>query len=96
MATSPPATTTQHLNGKTLYAREENWTRLQRLATEVGWRCFCVSGTVYFTADQDLLAPQPRMTVSRSSDGVDSISGSFNQNRKPKRSAFVISPPTRR
>jgi len=59
MATSPPATTTQHLNGKTLYAREDNWTCLQRLATEVGWRC--VSGTVYFTADQDLLASQPRM-----------------------------------
>jgi hypothetical protein len=48
---------------KYVVVREDNWECLQRLAAEVGWRCFCVSGTVYIVTDQHLLNSQVRQKI---------------------------------
>lgn len=64
---------TKTVNRKKVKVRESDWACLQRLAQEVGWRCFCVSGTVYFCSDGHLFQSAPRMTISEQTDGVDSI-----------------------
>lgn len=80
----------QMVNGKVVYVREDNWACLQRLAHEVNWRCFCVSGTVYFATDQDLIRSAPIHTLTESLDWVDQITGQLAENLKPRRSAFVV------
>jgi hypothetical protein len=60
------------------FKRESNWDALQRLADEVRWRCFCVSGTVWFITEKDLFAAKPWMTVSPDTPGVDSIDGNYD------------------
>lgn len=59
--------------------REDNWTCLQRLAAEIGFRCFCVSGTVYFVSDEKLFRSNVLMTLSEDDDGIDSIDPDFTQ-----------------
>lgn len=76
--------------GKKTFTREDNWSCLQRLASEVQWRCFCVSGVVYFMPDLDLLASQPQMTLSEASDGIDSIDGSFDEGRISRRKGHKV------
>lgn len=44
-------------------ADENSWTALQRLATEVGWRCFVVGNSVYFMSELDLYARRVRYQV---------------------------------
>lgn len=84
--------TAQKVNGKMVYTREDNWACLQRIFAEVGWRCFCVSGTIYAVTDADLLASKSRMSITRETEGIDKITGSFDERRKPRRSAFVVRP----
>lgn len=52
---------------------EDSWTCLQRLATEVGWRCFVVDGRVYFVSETTLMKAGPRATLSEQTLGVDVI-----------------------
>jgi hypothetical protein len=77
-------------NGQTVYTREDNWTMLQRLASEVNWRCFPVSGAIYFVTDTDLLASQPRMTITEKTPGVDQIDGSFDEGRRSVRKGHRV------
>lgn len=69
-------------SGKPSYVREDDWACLQRLAQEVQWRCFPVSGTVYFVNDPWLFQSQPMMTLSDQADGVDSIDGDYDVGKK--------------
>lgn len=59
--------------GKKGWEEEDSWTCLQRLADEVNWRCFEVSGSVYFTTETHLFKSAPRARLSEASDGVDWI-----------------------
>jgi hypothetical protein len=52
---------------------EDSWTCLQRLASEVGWRCYCVGGAVYFVSETTLMKAGPRATLSERTLGVDNI-----------------------
>jgi murein DD-endopeptidase MepM/ murein hydrolase activator NlpD len=72
----------QTINGKQVYVRENNWDCLQRLAREIGFRCFCVSGTVYMISDGRLFRSKVAATISDDTDGVDSISGDYIQGKK--------------
>lgn len=65
--------------GNKVAVREDDWTCLQRLASEIGWRCFCVSGTIYFTSDEHLFLSKVMMTLSEESDGVDAIDFDYTQ-----------------
>jgi hypothetical protein len=53
-------------NGK----NETSWDCLQRLASEVNWRCFVNEGTVYFVSDLDLLKAKPKLILTEDSAGV--------------------------
>lgn len=61
---------------------ESSWDCIQRLAQEVGWRAFMVSGTLYFMSEDDLLKSRPRMQISEDSDGVDSIDFDWDQGKR--------------
>jgi hypothetical protein len=52
---------------------EDSWTCLQRLATEVGWRCYIAGGAVHFVSEPALMKQGPRVTLSEDTLGVDNI-----------------------
>lgn len=52
---------------------EDSWTAMQRLAEEVGWRCFMVAGVCWFISDKALMALGPAMVISEDTAGIDDI-----------------------
>lgn len=68
--------------GQTVLTKETSWACMGRLASEVGWRCFCVSGTIYFISDEDLFAAKPFMTISEDVDGIDNIDYDFDEGKR--------------
>lgn len=61
---------------------ESSWACIQRLAQEVNWLAFFVSGTFYYCSEDYLFKSQPRAILSESSDGVDFINGDYDPNKK--------------
>lgn len=59
--------------GRGKWIKEDSWTCLQRLANEVNWRCFEVSGTIYWTTDKQLFKSAPRATISEDTNGINWI-----------------------
>lgn len=57
---------------------EDSWTAMQRLASEVKWRCFVVDGVVWFIDDGTLMTSQPVATLSEGIAGVDWIDFEFD------------------
>jgi murein DD-endopeptidase MepM/ murein hydrolase activator NlpD len=53
--------------------RETSWEALQRLASEVGWRCFVVAGVVYFISEEQLFMSRSRAEISFDTPGLISI-----------------------
>jgi hypothetical protein len=43
---------------------EDSWTAIQRLAGEIGWRCFVVGNSVYYMSEQALYARRARYEVT--------------------------------
>jgi cell wall-associated NlpC family hydrolase len=68
--------------GNKVVVREDNWACLTRLAQEIGYRCFCVSGTVYFIDDYTLFHQRVAMTLDEATVGVDSIDPNFVQGKE--------------
>jgi cell wall-associated NlpC family hydrolase len=60
------------------WQREDNWTCIQRLASEVGWRAFFISGVFYYLTDDDLLKTQPIATVDEQTPGIMGIGFDFD------------------
>jgi hypothetical protein len=52
---------------------EDSWTCLQRLASEVGWRCYMAGGAVHFVSETTLMKAGPRATLSEKTLGVDNV-----------------------
>lgn len=65
--------TLDSVTGRRQFVRENNWACLQRLGLAVGWRVFCVSGTIYITTDKHLTEMGVAFTVSEQTPGVDGI-----------------------
>ena len=63
----------QFQRGGTDGTKEDSWTCLQRLASEVNWRCFVTQGSVYFVSETTLLKANPLVTISEATLGVDGI-----------------------
>lgn len=63
----------QFQRGGTDGTEENSWACLQRLAQEVGWRCFISDGAVWFIAETTLIKSKPRATLSEDTLGVDVI-----------------------
>jgi cell wall-associated NlpC family hydrolase len=64
------------------WGKESSWDAIQRLANEVQFRAFFVSGTFYYVSDDDLLKSQPVAVLDESSQGVDSIDGTYAEGTK--------------
>ena len=67
---------------------EDTWTCLQRLASEVQWRCFEVGGTIWFGPDSWLMAQPSAGTLSEFTGGTDFIDFDFDTG-KPLATATV-------
>lgn len=63
----------QFQRGGTDGTPEDSWACLQRLAQEVGWRCFIVEGTCYFASETTLAKAKPRATLAEQTGAVDVI-----------------------
>lgn len=53
--------------------KEDSWTCMQRLADQVQWRCFEVSGSIYYMSEPWLFRSAPRAFLTEDTDGVDWI-----------------------
>lgn len=78
----PPNTTArkQKYGGK--WGKENSWACLQRLAQEVAWRSFFVSGTFYFLSEGNLFKSTPVATITEDTDGVIAIDGDYDEGKK--------------
>lgn len=63
------------------WTTESSWECIQRLAKEVNWRAFFVSGTFYYISEDKLFTSQPRAILDEDSDGIDSIDGDYDPNK---------------
>ena len=61
--------------------REDSWTAIQRLASEVQWRAFMDKGTLYFMSENRLMESRARYILSEDSDGVHYIDFDVDQGR---------------
>jgi len=61
---------------------ENSWDCMYRLANEVQWRRFFVSGVFYFISEDDLFKSQPIATIDEDSDGIDAIDGDYDEGKK--------------
>lgn len=68
--------------GQKQWGKESTWDCIQRLADEVNWRAFFVSGTFYYISEPELFKSKPRMTISEVSSGVDWIDFDYDGNKK--------------
>jgi hypothetical protein len=68
--------------GTTDGKKEDSWTAIKRLASEVNWRAFMVDDTLYFIDDDTLLSSAPRMTISEATPGVQNIDYDLDNGKK--------------
>jgi NlpC/P60 family len=68
--------------GNWLLTKENSWNCMKRLAGEVNWRAFCVSGFIYFVSDQYLFRSKPFMTISEDSEGIDWIDYDYDEGKR--------------
>jgi len=61
---------------------ENSWDCITRLAQEVQWRAFMVSGVFYFISEDDLFKSQPIAIIDEESDGIDAIDGDYDEGKK--------------
>jgi hypothetical protein len=63
----------QFQRGGTNGKRENSWHCMQRLASDVQWRCYVVDGRVFYVSETWLLKQKPELVISEDTLGVDGI-----------------------
>ena len=63
----------QFQRGGTNGKRENSWHAMQRLASDVKWRCYVVNGRVYYVSESYLLKQRPELVISEDTLGVEGI-----------------------
>jgi NlpC/P60 family protein len=58
------------------------WEGIKRLAKEVNWRAFWVSGRFFYIDEIELFKQQVRLAINRDTPGVQSVIGPWRANRK--------------
>jgi len=61
---------------------ENSWSCIQRLAQEVGWYAFFVSGTFYYLSEDDMLTQSPLDSITEFQDGITSLDGDYDNQKK--------------
>lgn len=61
---------------------ENSWDCIQRLADEVDWRGFFVSGIFYYLSEDDLFGQVPIAILKEFDAGLDGIGGDYDSNKK--------------
>jgi cell wall-associated NlpC family hydrolase len=74
----PPTSSYQKKHGDPKWGKENTWDCWQRLASEVQWRCFFVSGTFYFISEDDLFKQHPIVTIDHHEEGIQEIDGDYD------------------
>lgn len=52
---------------------EDTWSAITRMASEVGWRCYCDKGVVFFVSEDYIMQKPTSLSLSMGDDGVNSI-----------------------
>lgn len=65
-----------------IYEPQTSWDCMQSLANDVNWRCFVVSGKVYFISEAWLFRSKPFMTINEEVDGIDWINYDYDEGKK--------------
>jgi hypothetical protein len=81
LTTTKIDTSYQFRRGGTSGQPEDSWTCLQRLASEVNWRCFMSAGRLYFISENELMRAKPRLVLREYEDGVDAIDFDVDQGK---------------
>lgn len=68
--------------GQPVRKKEDTWACTQRLAEEVDFRSFFVSGTYYYISETDLLKQLPLATIREFQNGVNAINGQYDRAKK--------------
>lgn len=75
-------TQVQGSNSSYVLTKENSWDCMQRLANEVNWRCFVVSGVVYFISEAWLFRSKPFMVINEDDAGIDWINYDYDEGKK--------------
>ena len=67
--------------GQKIRKPENSWDCITRLAGDVNWKAFFVSGTFYFMSEDDLIKQEPAATINEWTDGIISIDGNFYEHK---------------
>lgn len=71
---------------------ENSWTAIQRLAEEVGWRCFIVGEAVYYMAEDALYRRRPRYEINRRNlDAIVDLSYDIDWGKTVSEATLVVS-----
>jgi hypothetical protein len=72
-----------HKKGSQPYRKPENsWSCIQRLAGDVDWAAFFVSGVFWYISEDALFKQQPLMYLFEGQDGIIGIDGSYRRGAK--------------
>jgi len=74
--------TIEDRGGNPVRKPENSWSCIQRLADEVDWRAFFVSGTFYFMSEDRLFKQKPYATITEFQEGIRSVNGNYDGNKK--------------
>lgn len=69
-------------NGFRKWQKENSWDCIQRLAAEVNWRAFFVSGVFYYMFEDELFKSKPIAIVDEDTEGVEGIDGDLTPNKR--------------
>lgn len=69
-------------DGQPKWILENTWDCAGRLAEEINWRRFMVSGSFYLMSERYLFRSKPYMKISEDTPGVSSIDGDYTTNMK--------------
>lgn len=78
-------------HGNKIRKPENSWSCIQRLADDVDWRAFFVTGTFYFMSEEDLFKQKPIATISKYTEGIQKWSGNYDRNKKSGSITFSAS-----
>ena len=67
--------------GQRIRKPENSWDCIVRLAGDVNWKAFFVSGTFYYISEDDLVKQQPLLTMTEWTPGILGVDGNFYEHK---------------